>query len=113
MEIDPQAAGGATAGLMALAVAAWALLRKAAKDVTHIQGEREELAAVRMWRAEAETQRARADKAFEERNAAQGELGALRAEVDFLRRHVDNLEGKVATMQTKIEELLSERGPKS
>jgi hypothetical protein len=55
------------------------------------------------WKEEAELQRKRADRAFDERNKAMEELGALRARVEFLTRTIEQLEMRVAILQQKLD----------
>src|SRR6185369_1258199 len=107
VEIDPSdftstKVGGATAGLLAVAWALRLFFRRIVKDWRESKGDFAEVAAVETWREEAAMQRARADKAYEERNAAVQELGALRAEVLFLRETVEQLKSEVAQLRRQV-----------
>ena len=107
MEIDPSdftstKVGGATAALFGIAWALRFFFRRVIKDWRESRDDFAEVAAVSTWREEAALQRARADKAYEERNAAVQELGALRAEVLFLRETVEQLKSEVAQLRRQV-----------
>lgn len=106
MEIEPQVAAGwasvATGAILALGYALRRLFRYWAEG----EGDRAEISAIKTWREEANIQRARADQAFAERNAAMQELGELRSKVRYLTDHVKNLEGQVARLELRLDGML-------
>lgn len=103
MLIEPEAAtkwvGWATAALIAVAIA----IRKAVGEYAKSRGDILGIDAAESWKAEAKTQRERADRAFEERNKALEELGSFRVEVQYLKRMVDTLERQVKHLESRLE----------
>jgi len=107
VEIDPSdftstKVGGATAALFAIAWGLRVFFRRVIRDWKDSKDDFAEVAAVSTWREEASQQRARADKAFEERNKAIEELGGLRAKVEMLTGFVEDLRKEVAQLRSQI-----------
>jgi chromosome segregation ATPase len=86
------------------------LFRKTAKNWNLTRVENDGLAVVMAWREEARQQRERADRAYEERNAAVAELAQLRERasqlamrVVELTRVIEKLEGRISDLEARLD----------
>lgn len=79
--------------------------RKSSEDGVAIATGTAEVSIIQRLQEEAERQRLRADRAFEERNDAVSELGSLKAQVESLTQHKIDCERRLAAVEARLDRL--------
>ncbi len=79
--------------------------RVSSQDSVSLAGDGAVMSILKKAQEEAERARLRADKAFEERNAAVEELGSLRAQVASLERHRTDCERRLLVLEDQLNAL--------
>src|SRR4051812_12299574 len=79
------------------------IMRKSSQDGVAIATDAAEVSIIQRYANEAREARERADRAFEERNAAVSELGSLRQQVASLMEHKVDCERRLADLERRMD----------